>query len=71
MTSGPDLEKEGWENRGEFCEPRLSEVVELYEEMDFEVRLVPLDPKNLPGCGVCFKKNIDSYRAVYVRRKEE
>ena len=71
MNSEHDLEKEGWENRGEFCEPRLSEFVQLYEEMGFEVRLVPLDPENLPGCGKCFEKDIDSYRAVYVRREGE
>jgi hypothetical protein len=70
MTSEQDLEKEGWESRGEFCEPRLSEFVQLYEEMGFEVKLVPLDPKNLPGCGTCFKQNIDKYRIIYVRRKE-
>jgi hypothetical protein len=71
MESGPELEKEGWENRGEFCEPRLSEFVKLYEEMGLEVRLVPLDPENLPGCGVCFEKDMDKYRAIYVRRKEK
>lgn len=66
-----DLEARGWERRSVLCEPRLSECVELYEQLGFEVKLVPLDPQNMPeGCGVCYEKNIDKYRIVYVLRRE-
>ena len=70
MESEPDLEASGWEKRGEFAEPRLSEFAHLYEEMGFEVKLVPLDPDNLPGCGACYEGDIEKYRVIYTRRKE-
>jgi len=70
MSGESELEAQGWERRSVLCEPRLSECVELYEELGFEVKQVPLDPDNMPdGCSVCYEKDIDRYRIVYVRRK--
>jgi len=36
-----DLKKQGWVKQTTYDEPRLSEIIEMYEEMDFEVRLEP------------------------------
>ena len=66
-----ELDAEGWERRSVLCEPRLSECVGLYEELGFEVKLIPLDPENTPeGCGVCYEKDIGKYRIVYVRQRK-
>ncbi len=70
MSGESELEAQGWERRGEFREPRLSEFVQLYEEMGFEVKLMPLDPDNLPGCGICFEGDIEKYRVIYTRKTE-
>jgi hypothetical protein len=71
MTTDAELQEQGWEQRSVLCEPRLSECVELYEQLGFEVRLLPLDPHNMPeGCGACYTREIDRYRVVYVRRKD-
>jgi len=70
MSEYSELESEGWERRSVLDEPRLSEAVELYEQLGFEVKQVPLDPENMPeGCTACYKQNIDKYRIIYVRKK--
>jgi len=49
----------GWERRTIAQEPRPGELVELYEELGFEVRLEQLDPNeaacNEKGCTLCFE----------------
>ena len=45
------LEKEGWARQFVANEPRLSEAVELYKEVGFDVHLEPL-PKE-PSCESC------------------
>jgi hypothetical protein len=43
MTREEELKKEGWEKRFIIDEPRLSEMVEQYKELGFEVLLEPVD----------------------------
>jgi len=38
--------EEGWKRRMVASEPRLSEIVEMYKSLGFEVKLVPLDPSD-------------------------
>jgi hypothetical protein len=66
-------EEEGWERRMVASEPRLSEIVETYENLGFEVRLVPLDPTD-PGwdeveCTACLEDPAEAERTrvVYTR----
>jgi hypothetical protein len=62
MTREGELISAGWEKRFIACEPRLSEVVAMYEEIGFEVCLEPLPPKEEleqasceeKGCTACF-----------------
>jgi hypothetical protein len=71
MSTESDLETQGWERRSVLCKPRLSECVELYKELGFEVKQVPLDTENLPeGCSVCYKGDMEKYRVIYTRRAE-
>jgi len=53
------LKKQGWEKRLTESEPRLSEVVELYESIDFEVLVLPATPEDMneTGCDACVDPN--------------
>jgi hypothetical protein len=75
MTREDELAGRGWVRRFVACEPRLSESVELYQSLGFEVHLEPL-PDN-PGpdacgeeCRICFESDKDRYRIIYTRKKE-
>lgn len=43
MTSQEDLARAGWERKTTSDEPRLSEIVEMYKEIGFEVHLEPFN----------------------------
>ncbi|MCS7281560.1 MAG: hypothetical protein NZ583_08095 [Desulfobacterota bacterium] len=73
------LKEQGWEKRMIACEPKLSELVELYKEIGFEVHLEPLpdvekfDSSSLDSdeeCLLCYEQNRDKYRIIFTRRKE-
>ncbi|MEW6260707.1 MAG: hypothetical protein AB1547_12495 [Thermodesulfobacteriota bacterium] len=61
---------QGWEKQGSFDEPRLSDVVETYREMGFEVRLEPYDPSldAEGGCTVCMNAAAERFRTVFTRK---
>jgi len=59
----------GWERRSVSDEPRLSEIVGLYEELGFEVMLRPASREELgDACAECVLADPDRYRIVYTRR---
>ncbi len=70
-----------WEERLIACEPRLSEIVEMYKEIGLDVRLEPLPPKDRPGgqdekcsengCTACFDEDRDRYRVIFTRPREQ
>jgi hypothetical protein len=68
MTRAEELQKEGWEKRFTIDEPRLSEMLEQYQELGFEVLLEPVDPSS-EECTVCITASPDRYRTIYTRRK--
>jgi hypothetical protein len=77
-----ELEKEGWVKQFVASEPRLSEAVNLYTELGFEVRLEPL-PKGQEcdtcsgpeghlekeECRICFEGFEDQYKIISTRRR--
>lgn len=63
------LAKEGWEKRSIIDEPRLSEVVEMYESLDFEVLLEPVDLDS-EECSECMRADPKRYKVIYTRPKE-
>jgi hypothetical protein len=72
-----ELIKEGWTRRFVANEPRLSESVELYRSMGYEVRLEPLPPVDCDSadeesgeCRACFKGFEDQYKIIYTRPKK-
>jgi hypothetical protein len=77
-----ELEKEGWVKQFVASEPRLSEAVNLYTELGFEVHLEPL-PKGQEcdtcsgpeghlekeECRICFEGFEDQYKIIFTRRR--
>jgi len=68
MTREEELKKEGWEKRFTTDEPRLSEMVEQYKEIGFEVLLEPMDTSS-EECTICITAFSDRYKTIYTRPK--
>jgi len=68
--SRKELEKEGWVKQTTIGEPRLSEIVELYKSLGYEVRLEPAKLDELDEeCRRCYEGEIDEVKTVYIRKK--
>ncbi len=66
-----ELEKEGWVKRTTIDEPRLSEIVEEYESLGFDVHLEPVKVEDLDEeCRRCYQNQINKIRTVYVRKRK-
>jgi hypothetical protein len=74
-----ELKDQGWEKRFIANEPRLSEAVELYESIGFDVLLEPLPDEDelkkgsceASGCTACFQADKERYRMIFTRPKKE
>jgi len=67
-----ELEEKGWMKQNTIGEPRLSEIVELYKSLGYEVRLEPVVLDELDEeCRECYEREgeIEKVKTVYVRRK--
>lgn len=72
------LKDQGWEKRFIASEPRLSETVELYQSIGFDVLLEPLPEKNelekdecsASGCTACFEADKERYRVIFTRKRK-
>ncbi|MBI5584505.1 MAG: hypothetical protein HY892_11845 [Deltaproteobacteria bacterium] len=72
MKRQEELENQGWVRQFMADEPRLSEAVEEYQELGFEVHLEPLDPLQPPEgqeCIRCLTADGNRYKIIYTRRK--
>jgi hypothetical protein len=69
MTREEELARQGWEKQSTNDEPRLSELVETYKEIGFEIHLEPFHPDEEPGCTECMKISPDNYKTIYIRKK--
>ncbi|MBE0511991.1 hypothetical protein IBX38_02960 [Candidatus Bathyarchaeota archaeon] len=64
-------DKEGWVKQTTIGEPRLSEIVELYRSLGYEVRLEPVKLDELDEeCRRCYESEVDEVKTVYVRKKK-
>jgi len=68
LTDKQNIFNEGWEKRSTTDEPRLSELIKMYEEIGFEVLLMPFAPDEEPGCSECMKTSPQRYRTIYTRK---
>lgn len=65
-----DLEKKGWQRRTTLDNIRLTEIIELYESLGFEVLLEPVQPKNFGvKCSNCYLADCDKFTILYIRKK--
>lgn len=65
-----ELEKQGWIKQFTASEPRLSEMVELYQSLGFEVRLESADTNNQNECQVCLAAEPEKYKTIWTRKKD-
>lgn len=69
MTTKARLMEEGWEMQLTMDEPRLSDLIEMYEELGLEVHLEPFNPENESGCNECMKASPEKFRTIFTRKK--
>ena len=70
MGREEELGKEGWEKRFTADAPRLTEAVETYKELGFEVHLEPVDTSS-EECTSCLTVLTDRYKSIYTRPAKE
>ena len=74
------LEQRGWCRRFVAAEPRLSEALEMYRELGFQVHLEPLPTQEKSfqrqaqgtevKCQACFEGSEDHYRIIFTKPAE-
>jgi hypothetical protein len=71
-TSSEEMRiKEGWKKQATYDDPRLSEMVQMYEEIGLEVHLEPFYAENETGCTGCMQLMPDLFKTIYTRGKAE
>jgi len=68
-----ELKRQGWIRRFVADEPRLSEAVELYKSLGYEVRLEPaVFDEMSEECKKCLLyQDCDKYKTIYIRSKKK
>jgi len=67
--SEQELLAAGWQRCFVADEPRLSEAVETYEELGFEVRLLPVALDD-GDCTDCMRLQPDRFKVIYTRKRK-
>jgi methyl coenzyme M reductase subunit D len=64
-----ELKKKGWARQFVTDEPRLSEAVELYRELGYEVHLedATMDEVN-QICANCLPADCNNYKIIFIRK---
>ena len=66
-----ELKKNGWVKQNTIGEPRLSECVELYKSLGYEVHLEPVNPNEMTEeCRRCYEKELGTVKTIYTRKKD-
>ena len=60
----------GWKKRGIYDDPKLTQIVKMYEEIGFSVKIEPFKPDMETGCTECIKENPDKYKVLYTKKNE-
>jgi len=67
-----ELQRQGWQLQFTTDEPRLSEAVELYESLGYEVCVEPMCSElPLPECATCYERFCDKYQTIFIRRGKD
>ncbi len=72
MDNSKNKSTTDWERRSIIDNDRVSEQVEMYESIGFEVMVKDVDPEQLPEeyCKECFIANPEKYKILYTRKKD-
>ena len=60
-----------WQEVAVDGEKHLKRLVDMYEELGFELRLEEVKPEDLEQCTQCLEESGEKIYRVYVRRKSE
>ncbi|MDA3788392.1 MAG: hypothetical protein PF503_07855 [Desulfobacula sp.] len=60
----------GWERRGIYDDPRVTQISKMYEELGFIVKIEPVRPEIEAGCFECIKENPDKYKVLYTKKND-
>jgi len=60
-----------WQEVAVDGERHVSRLVDMYEELGFEVRLEEVKPKEVEHCTKCLQESGEKIYRVYTRRKQE
>ena len=70
MTPEEKLVREGWKKQATYDDPRLTEMIEMYEEIGLEVHLEPFNAENEDRCTGCMQLMPDMFKTIYTRKKQ-
>jgi hypothetical protein len=65
------LRSEGWEPRFSASGQRLSEAIENYQNLGFEVKAVPVKKLMADGCKICFEDESDQSAMIFTRKSDK
>ena len=66
-----EMERAGWQRSAISGGAHLKRIVEMYEELDFEVQLEEISPEECGQCTVCYVAGGEKIYRVYTRPKHE
>ncbi len=70
LQPDPQLVAEGWERRFITDKTRLQEMMDLYHQLGYEVRAVPLRRADLPAdCDECQLMMLLQFQTLYTRKR--
>jgi hypothetical protein len=70
LKSAADWAKEGWKKCTTHEESRLLVLKTEYEELGFEVMILPFNPVDEPTCTTCMAAMPERYKTLYIRPTE-
>ena len=69
MTPEEKLISQGWEKKATYDDPRLTEMVDMYEEIGLEIHLEPFNAEYEDACTGCLRQFPDQFKTIYTRQK--
>jgi hypothetical protein len=66
-----EMVKVGWEEVAIDSGDHVQRMIEMYQELGFEIYLEEVKPEDVDRCAECYKATDEKLYRVYTRRKEE
>jgi phosphosulfolactate synthase (CoM biosynthesis protein A) len=66
-----EMVKLGWEEVAIDSGDHVQRMIEMYQELGFEIYLEEVKPEDVDRCAECYKATDEKLYRVYTRRKEE